>query len=84
VGVKVPTSAIRFFTSGAWPSTVLVPTARTSMNRANTCASGMKRRVRECGLSTTSGMPIRPDSERKTKLRCHSTTPFGRPVVPEV
>lgn len=47
MGLKVPTSAIRFFTSGEWASTVFVATASTSMKRAKTWARGMKRRVRE-------------------------------------
>jgi hypothetical protein len=56
----------------------------TSMNRANTCASGMNSSVRDPGVAQTSWNAIAPLSARWTKLPCVSSTPFGRPVVPDV
>ncbi len=70
--------------SGVWPSTAPDATTSTSMNRANTCASGMNSNVRAPSWETTSGSPIAPSWASEVKLPCVSSAPLGRPVVPEV
>ena len=83
VGRKVARSATRALVSGVCPRMAPAGMTSTSMNRANTCASGMKSRVREPGgqTSPSSATALRA---RSTKLPWVSSAPLGRPVVPEV
>ena len=84
VGWNVPRSGTRDLVSGVWPSTAPEGTQSTWMNRANTCASGMNSSVREWGIATTSPRPATPLRVIATKFPCVSSTPLGRPVVPDV
>ena len=59
-------------------------TASTSTNRANTCASGRKSSVEAPSALTTSESFSAAFSARVRKLPWVSSTPLGRPVVPEV
>ncbi len=70
--------------SAEWPIVAPDTTQRTSMNRANTWASGRKSSVDAPGRMTTSDSLYAVFSARSRKLPWVSSTPFGRPVVPEV
>src|SRR5450830_1288858 len=70
--------------SGVWPRMTPAGTTSTSTNRANTWARGMKSRVREPGGHTCSPSSATALSARSTKFPWVNSTPFGRPVVPEV
>ena len=70
--------------SGTQPSLIGAITDATSTSRPKTCAAGRKSRtehspVRKSGLSRSTTLP-----HSAKKLRCVSTQPLGRPVVPEV
>ena len=54
------------------------------MKRAKTCARGRKSSVDAPGARTTAEMASVAFSARVRKLPWVSSTPLGRPVVPEV
>ena len=78
---KSSSSALR---SEECPIRTPAVTASTSMNRAKTCASGRKSSVEEPSALTTAASFSAVFSARVRKLPWVSSTPLGRPVVPEV
>ena len=59
-------------------------TATTVSRRAKTCASGRNMSIRDPGGRTMSPSRVTALRVVSTKLPCVSSTPLGRPVVPEV
>jgi len=84
VGLNVAMSATACLTSGVWPIGSWPTSISTSTNRANTCASGRKSSEFAPGSLTISGSRLTASSDNSTKFPWLSTTPLGRPVVPEV
>ena len=84
VGWNAAKSSSSALMSDECPIRTPAVTASTSMNRANTCASGRKSRVEAPSALTTSASFSAVFSARVRKLPCVSSTPLGRPVVPEV
>ncbi len=87
VGRNAARLSVSVLTSAQCPSVARAITAPTSTMRPNTCASGRNSSV----LASSPASPLNIGARYSTALpteanrfRWVSTTPLGRPVVPEV
>jgi len=84
VGRNVCMTSMSLDWLGQWPITAPLPTSRTWIRRANTWASGRNTRWRDSGRAQAWAISAPTFAEMNTKQPWVSSTPLGRPVVPDV